>query len=175
MPDEEQFTMTVVQTKRRPRSGSEPAAEPEHGSHSGGHRSAHHQDSGGAHHSRSGGAHHGSADESAHAVHHRHYNDFGTENLGVMDEARVPEPADAQAEPTRGELQRAFYDKYDAALKRRYRAGSQNRVVRFLAVAALLAMIVLLLAFALSSLGLQTAETLPVPEVETIPIVTLDQ
>ncbi|MBR6118787.1 MAG: hypothetical protein IKQ04_00525 [Oscillospiraceae bacterium] len=162
MAEEEQFTMTVVQMKRRPRPGAE-APEGEHAAaphHSGGHSRPHDSPRGDR------------EDSPSHTV-RRHYNDFGTVNLGVLEEEPDAAAQAAGDEPSKGAQQRAFYDKYDAALQRKYSTRNKSKVTRILAAAALMALVVLLLVFGLGSLSRQTGETLPKPEVETIPIVTL--
>lgn len=172
MPEEEQFRMTVVQMKRRPRSGDSPVAATENSRPGHGQEEARHTHSGGGHHRHSDHRNPSGAGP-APSGSHRHYNDFGTELLGSIDEARIPKQADAAAEaPSKGELQREFYDKYETALQRRYSTRDKGRVPRILMVAALMALIALLLSFGLGSLNRQSGAALPKPEMETIPVVT---
>ena len=191
MPEEELFQMTVVTTKRRPRGEGAEASEAEaqsqarhreHSSHHDGeHRSHHdgehrsHHD--GAHRSHAGETHPGSAAGSGAArPHHRRYNDYGSLTLGELGESPAAEEDDApaQGEPTRGAIQREFYDKYDPVLSRRYSTRNKGKVSRILMVAALISLILLLVFFGIGSLGKQGEEKLPKPSVETIPVVTLD-
>ena len=162
MPEEELFQMTVVTTKRRPRGEGAEASEAEaqsqarHREHSGHHDGAHRSHAGEAHPGRAAGS-------GAARPHHRRYNDYGSLTLGELGEGPEPEQDDApaQTEPTRGAIQREFYDKYDPVLSRRYSTRNKGKVTRILMVAALISLILLLVFLSIGSLGKQGEEKLP--------------
>ena len=175
MPEESQFHMTVVTQKRVPRHepdkarvgkdekptpGEAPAAAVRGEHHGHPERHEHH-------------AHHGQQGSDAHR---RHYNDFGTVDLGSLEEPlpTAPFATDDPAAPSQGQLQKEFYDKYDTVLTRRYQTRNRKKTNRILVIVGLLLVILVLSLFGIGALQEQTAETLSKPDVETIPVVTLD-
>lgn len=110
--------------------------------------------------------------------HHRRYLDYGTVDLGSLDEARAPEqeapPESPAAAPTHGELQQEFLNKYDAVLNRRYFTRDKGKAGRIIVICLLVALIFVIGLFAISSLTGNVAETLEAPEISTLPVETLD-
>lgn len=197
MPEEKQFHMTVVTQKRVPRSGAEQSdasgrrhrSSKEHE-----HRSAeeHEHRSAEEHEQRSAeaaqpdreapaeGSRSGHSSGRERGRSHRRYRDYGTVELGSLDD-RSPEREAAQqasesepAAPSKGQLQREFYDKYDAALRRRYTTRNRGKVARIAVIALLAALIIIASLIWVGNLREQTAETLEKPDLETIPVVTMD-
>ena len=180
MPEENQFRLTVVTQKRVPRRDAEaqPPSEIEHSAPASGEPGSRkewaqsHPGSGGQR-----GMEKSSPGREAHD--HRHYRDFGTVNLGTMDGAsRAASAPDSEPKkedaPGRGQLQREFYDKYDTVLRRRYTTRSRAKATRFLMIALLFALALLISILWVSNLREQTVETIPRPAVETIPVGDLD-
>ncbi len=162
MPDETQFHLTVVTQKRIPRRDSPEARRPAA-------REARVPDG----ERRPGGARHGHREEHRS---HRHYRDYGTVDLGSLEGApsRHAEAEPVPAAPTKGAVQREFYDKYDRVLSRRYVGHGQGFTVRIIVIALLAAAIVLAGWIGVSLLGSGTGETLPKPVKETLPMATID-
>ncbi len=106
----------------------------------------------------------------------RHYNDFGTVELGTLEGPH--EAAEARegsaSEPSRGQLQREFYHKYDSVLNRHFETRDKKKTPKLLIIAVLLVLILLLSLVGIGSLNAQVGESLERPQVETIPVVTLD-
>ena len=126
--------------------------------------------SGSAAPTRSGSRHRGS--------HQRRYLDYGTVDLGSLGDA-AEEERDFTDDPngptpSQGELQRQFYRKYDAILNRRYLTRNRTNVTRIVIVTLLVALIVVIGLFAISSFTGNDAETLERPEISTIPVETID-
>ena len=114
----------------------------------------------------------------AHHSHHRHYSDYGTTSLGSLGEA-APAPAQADQAPeasqlSRGETQRAFFDKYDQVLNRRYSTRNRSKTSRILVAVLILLVTVVLLNLVIGSIRDRIEETLEKPLVDTVPFVTLD-
>lgn len=123
--------------------------------------------------------HHGSHGHSRSGSHRRHYKDYGTVSLGSMSGGPEDEVRDFTADPngptpTQGELQRQFYNKYNAILNRRYFTRNRNKVTRIILIALLVAVIFIVSIFGISAIRGNVAETLERPEVETVPVGTLD-
>ena len=177
MSEETQFQMTIVTQKRRPHGSGEGedqtrgASEHRHPS-----ESEHHSHSAeGRQHRHSEGGN-GSRDGAHSSSRRRHYQDYGTVDLGNLNEPRPktePERS-VPAEPSKGAVQREFYDRYDAVLSRRYAKRSRSAVVRILAIALLMALIVVVSWIGISVLGEETGETLARPDVETIAVEPID-
>ena len=110
--------------------------------------------------------------------HRRRYMDYGTVDLGRMDDEHEAErdfTADPNGPtPTQGELQRQFYRKYDAILNRRYFNRNRTKLIRAVVIALIAALIVVLALFALSSISGSDAETLEQPGISTVPVETID-
>ena len=197
MDENEQLHMTVVVQKRR-RLDEEASAAPEAARQAGdpaSHPRAH-SSSGGSHHSgqgSSGSSHHsghGSSGSSRHSGHgssggsrhadqsgHRHrYHDYGTVDLGSLEAPRdTPAAPGADApEPSQGQLQREFYDKYDTVLNRRYRTRDGGKTARIIMLALLTAVLVLAALTVIIGLRNQLQEPITAPSVETLPVQTLD-
>ena len=197
MDENEQLHMTVVVQKRR-RRDEEASAAPEAARQAGdpaSHPRAH-SSSGGSHHSgqgSSGSSHHsghGSSGSSRHSGHgssggsrhadqsgHRHrYHDYGTVDLGSLEAPRdTPAAPGADApEPSQGQLQREFYDKYDTVLNRRYRTRDRGKTARIILLALLIAVAVLAALTVIIGLRNQLQEPITAPSVETLPVQTLD-
>ena len=197
MDENEQLHMTVVVQKRR-RLDEEASAAPEAARQAGdpaSHPRAH-SSSGGSHHSgqgSSGSSHHsghGSSGSSRHSGHgssggsrhadqsgHRHrYHDYGTVDLGSLEAPRdTPAAPGADApEPSQGQLQREFYDKYDTVLNRRYRTRDGGKTARIIMLALLIAVLVLAALTVIIGLRNQLQEPITAPSVETLPVQTLD-
>lgn len=175
MPDEKQFHMTVVKQKRvlrgeadaPQRSGQVPCVEA---------APARHDPAASEQAAVRQSEHEPSAGKEGSRFHRRHYQDFGTVNLGSMD-SRDGENAAASptsAGPSRGERQQAFFNKYDAALQRRYSTRNRGKLIRILMIAILSALIVILSLLLLTGLRESAEETLEKPELETIPVASLD-
>lgn len=185
MSEETRFQMTIVTQKRRPRGENEgEAARPGEGEqrHSTEGERHHHSAEGEHHHHSSQSERHGHSEgghsrEGAHAgSRRRHYQDYGTVDLGNLNGPRPktePERS-VPAEPSKGAVQREFYDRYDAVLSRRYAKRSRSAVVRILAIALLMALIVVVSWIGISVLGEETGETLARPDVETIAVEPID-
>lgn len=196
MAEDTQFHMTVVTQKRvrreegsqHPAAGgnSRPSASDEGARHSS--EGAHHSSEGarhsqeGSHHS-SAGAYHSResarADRSrADSRHRRHYQDFGTVDLGNLNDERPAREASARdfgsGAPSRGELQRDFFDRYDTALSRRYNTRNKGKVARIVFVSLLIALVILVSMILLANFKEQGTDALAKPQVETIPVVTLN-
>lgn len=178
MPQERQFHMTVVKQKRIPRgqaeaaqfSGQEPRAEavPAPRSSAASEQVRRESAAGQSEHKPSAG-------EERHRSHHRHYQDFGMVNLGPMDSLHDEKAAGLEsAGQTRGERQQEFFNKYDAALQRRYSARNRGKLIRILMISLLSALIVILSLLLLTGLRDSAEETLAKPELETIPVASLD-
>lgn len=179
MPSEEQFHITVVKQKRVRRgeesaaqvSGQElraeavPAPHPPAASEQARRESALRQSE-----------HEASAGEERRSSRHRHYQDFGTVNLGSMDGQHGENAASRPAPegPSRGERQQEFFNKYDAALQRRYSTRNRGKLIRILMISLLSALIVILSLLLLTGLRDSAEETLAKPELETIPVASLD-
>lgn len=108
----------------------------------------------------------------------RRYKDYGTVDLGSLRDS-IEEERDFTDDPngptpTQGELQRQFYRKYDAILNRRYFNRNKNKVTRIVVIALIVALVVVIALFTLSSIAGGEAETLEPPEVSTIPMETID-
>lgn len=166
-----------------------------HEHHHSEHREHHEHHHGEHHHSEHRTHHHGEHREHRHGEHHhsegsggdgsrhgsgsghrRTYQDYGTLTLGCMDGAQEEAPeAEAAAEaPSQGQLQKEFYNKYDAALSRRYHTRNKFKVNRILIIVLLAGLVLILSLVGLGNLTGQTAETLARPPVETLPVETLD-
>ena len=109
--------------------------------------------------------------------HRRHYLDYGTVNLGTLQDSPDKEP-ELTPEPdssvlTQGELQHQFYEKYDTVLNRRYQTRNRTKVARIILISLLAALVLVVSFFALSSF---TGDPTPLekPVVSTIPVETLD-
>ena len=109
--------------------------------------------------------------------HRRHYLDYGTVNLGTLQDSPDKEP-ELTPEPdssvlTQGELQHQFYEKYDTVLNRRYQTRNRTKVARIILISLLAALVLVVSFFALSSF---TDDPTPLekPVVSTIPVETLD-
>ena len=109
--------------------------------------------------------------------HRRHYLDYGTVNLGTLQDSPDKEP-ELTPEPdssvlTQGELQHQFYEKYDTVLNRRYQTRNRTKVTRIILISLLAALVLVVSFFALSSF---TDDPTPLekPVVSTIPVETLD-
>ncbi len=178
MPEESQFHMTVVTQKRVPRHHAEQkltqeanapgtGENPAEGAHRPQQDSHSRRDGAGTHHTHSG----------SHSEHRRRsYNDFGTLDLGSLEDQK-PEAKTAAAPasaPTNGQLQKEFLDKYNTVLNRRYHIRNRKKTVRILAIIALILAVFLLSMFGIGALRGQTSETLIKPELETLPVETLD-
>ena len=196
MQEDNQFHLAVVTQKRRhdqnpEESSAAVATEPhthhsgEHHMHHGGERHTHHS---GEHHSHQGGEHrshhsgeHRSHHSSDHHTHNRHYQDYGTVELGALrdGDSGVEEPIRdctpaAPLAPTKGQLQREFYDKYDTLFRRRYENRNRGKVMRIVIIAILSGLIAIAGLILIFNLKGQADEPLKAPEVETVPVVTLD-
>lgn len=186
MDENEQLHMTVVVQKRRrldeeasaapeaARQAGDPASHPRAHSSSGGSHHSGHGSSGSSRHSghgSSGGSRH--ADQSGHR--HR-YHDYGTVDLGSLEAPRdTPAAPGADApEPSQGQLQREFYDKYDTVLNRRYRTRDRGKTARIIMLALLIAVLVLAALTVIIGLRNQLQEPITAPSVETLPVQTLD-
>ena len=175
MDENEQLHMTVVVQKRR-RRDEEASAAPEAARQAGdpaSHPRAHSSSGGSRHsgHGSSGGSRH--ADQSGHR--HR-YHDYGTVDLGSLEAPRdTPAAPGADApEPSQGQLQREFYDKYDTVLNRRYRTRDGGKTARIIMLALLIAVLVLAALTVIIGLRNQLQEPITAPSVETLPVQTLD-
>ena len=186
MPDESNFHITLVTQKRVPRRGGEGAqspAEPEKPPlpETAAETPAKTERAAAPAPEHSGrGA---SSRRGKHSPHRRQYKDYGTVNLGVLDaprsgreqEASEPEgPESAAPEISKGREQREFFDKYDAALSRHYTARNGGKLTRILLIGLLAVLVILAALLGVSTIRNQTGETLPAPQMETIPVVTLD-
>jgi hypothetical protein len=201
MPEEPQFHMTVVTQKRRRRPdpvaealeqarNSAAARESSDGGRSGDdrgeytgerhhqhgeHHSEHHHSggdrSGEHHHSEHRSEHHG---EHHHSEHRRRYQDFGSVNLGSMEDGRPAVVEELpEAAPSKGQIQREFYDKYDSVLNRRYATRNKAKANRVLIIVLVVAFVLIVSLIGIGSIG-QDAETLEKPQMETNPVVSLD-
>lgn len=106
------------------------------------------------------------------AQHRRHYKDYGTLDLGRLDAPRPAEPVPDHVpyvEPSKGQVQREFYDKYNSTLNRRFFYRNKNKVTRWIIVALLVGLILVVGMIAMSSITGQISETIAPPSVETIP------
>ena len=111
-------------------------------------------------------------------VHRRHYKDYGTLDLGVIEtpahsDSRGSDPTSAP-EPSKGQLQKEFYNRYDSALSRRYSTRNKNKVTRWIIIALLVGLILVVGLIAVSTIQNQIGDTITPPNVETIPVHTLD-
>ena len=135
----------------------------------------HHSDgtrhSDGAHHSDGARRHSTGSSE-----HRRHYKDYGTVDLGSLTDDRPVrrDPVSAPAAPTRGENQREFYNRYDAVLSRRYSTRNKTKTARIAMIFLLIALVIVASFVLLKGMAEQTADTLPKPQIETIPVASLD-
>ncbi len=190
MSEEPQFHITVVTQQRRKQEDakSSPGAARRHSAdRSGQSRSeaaktapAQEQLPSGEHTARTGShsrshSHSGSRGSGSHR---RHYKDYGTLELGSLNGGETEEPdftADPNGPtPTQGELQRQFYNKYNAILNRRYFTRNKGKVTRVILIAVLVGVIFLVSIIGISAIRGNVAETLERPEVSTIPVETLD-
>ena len=97
-------------------------------------------------------------------------------DLGSLEAPRdTPAAPGADApEPSQGQLQREFYDKYDTVLNRRYRTRDRGKAARIIMLALLIAMVVLAALTVIIGLRNQFQEPITAPSVETLPVQTLD-
>lgn len=126
-------------------------------------------------------------DKSEHGAdhhHRRHYQDYGSVVLGTLAQpsaaqppepdplSRQPDPEQEEThEPSRGQLQREFYDQYGPALNRRFNKSKNVRVLAVVA-AALLA-IAGIAFFVLRSFVVEEAPEAPV--LETLAVENLNE
>lgn len=115
-----------------------------------------------------------SEDRTRQSAHHRrHYKDYGTLDLGRLDQPRAKEAAPDHVpyvEPSKGQIQREFYNKYNSTLNRRFFYRNKNKVTRWIIVALLVGLILVVSMISLSSLTGQVGETIAAPTLETIPV-----
>lgn len=88
--------------------------------------------------SGSGASSHRSSGSSSRHRHHAH-RDYGTVNLGPLPDSREPNSgrefeAALPEEPSHGQLQREFMDKYAPALNRKYRNKEKSRLFHLLVI-----------------------------------------
>ena len=175
MDENEQLHMTVVVQKRR-RRDEEASAAPEAARQAGDPASQPraHSSSGGSRHSGQGSS--GGSRHAGQSGHRHHYHDYGTVDLGSLEAPRdTPAAPGADApEPSQGQLQREFYDKYDTVLNRRYRTRDRGKTARIILLALLIAMVVLAALTVIIGLRNQLQEPITAPSVETLPVQTLD-
>ena len=189
MPEEPQFHMTLVTQKRVRRddpslganvSGAKSLQTEAHHAHS---DDAHRHSDSAQHHSdgtrHSDGAHHSDGarrHSTGSSEHRRQYKDYGTVDLGSLTDDRPVrrDPVSAPAAPTRGENQREFYNRYDAVLSRRYSTRNKTKTARIAMIFLLIALVIVASFVLLKGMAEQTADTLPKPQIETIPVASLD-
>ena len=119
----------------------------------------------------------GSGREDGHPHHHhRQYQDYGSVVLGTIDrpsEPGQPEPvspepgheraaAEQEHEPSRGQLQREFYDQYSPALNRRFHKSKNVRLLTV--IAAILVAIAGVVFFVARSFVVEEAPEEPIYE-----------
>lgn len=109
-------------------------------------------------------------------AHRRHYADYGTLNLGTIEDppADKTERAQIPASASYGENQRAFFDKYDAVLKRNYATRNRSKVTKILMVAAIALVLLTVLIVLYIKNENEKEEQIAEPIVETVPVVTMD-
>ena len=158
MQEDNQFHLTVVTQKRRHDPNPEETSASKRTEHRSGHSGQHR-----AHHS---GASH---------THHRHYEDYGTVELGTLKAGRQETAQELMhAAPSNGQLQREFLDKYDPVLSRRFSTRNRNKLTRMILIGILCGLIVIAGLIWIFSIKGEVNNPLQAPEVETIPAVSLD-
>lgn len=180
MQEDFRFHLTVVTQKRRHSHNPEEPSAPEATKRYTHHSEEHHSHHGGEHHTHHSGEHR-SHHSSDHHTHHRHYQDYGTVELGALrdSDSGVEEPIRdctpaAPLAPTKGQLQREFYDKYDTLFRRRYENRNRGKVMRIVIIAILSGLIAIAGLILIINLKGKADEPLKAPEVETVSVVSLD-
>ncbi len=109
-------------------------------------------------------------------AHRRHYADYGTLNLGTIEDppADKTERVQIPASASYGENQRAFFDKYDAVLKRNYATRNRSKVTKILMVAAIALIVFTAMIVTLIKNERDEEGKILEPVVETIPVVPMD-
>ena len=175
MTEDNQLHLEVVVQRRVPRDGSgrKPETKPETTEKSPKPEQRYRSPADG---SRSGG----------HGSHRRHYVDYGSVSLGSMDGTPAPAsetegPALAPEETERpavgnhyGADQRAFFNKYDALLKRRYATRNKGGVAKLLLFCFVLVVFVLVTVLTVKKLAGSRGNKTETMEIETMAVEQID-